>query len=197
MILWINGAFGSGKTTTAYELHRRLKPLSYVYDPENVGYFLRKNEPIWLQQPNFQDEPLWRKFNFEMLSYLAECFDGVIIVPMTVINPTYYQEIIGRLRKKGIRVDHYVLGASQTTLLKRLRRRLESKHSWAAQQIPLCLKALQNPIFEHCLETDQLQTEDIIQLIGNQSGLEIQPDTDAPILKWIRKKIVLIKHIRS
>ena len=48
MILWINGAFGSGKTTTAYELHRRLKPLSYVYDPENVGYFLRKNEPIWL-----------------------------------------------------------------------------------------------------------------------------------------------------
>lgn len=44
MILWINGAFGSGKTTIAYELNRRIQD-SYVYDPENVGYFLRKNAP--------------------------------------------------------------------------------------------------------------------------------------------------------
>ncbi len=44
MIIWINGAFGSGKTQTAYELHRRLDG-SYVYDPENAGYFIRKNLP--------------------------------------------------------------------------------------------------------------------------------------------------------
>lgn len=44
MIIWINGAFGSGKTQTAYELHRRLDG-SYVYDPENAGYFIRENLP--------------------------------------------------------------------------------------------------------------------------------------------------------
>ncbi|MBQ9717880.1 MAG: tunicamycin resistance protein, partial [Clostridia bacterium] len=38
MILWINGTFGSGKTQTAAELHRRI-PDSFVYDPENVGYW--------------------------------------------------------------------------------------------------------------------------------------------------------------
>lgn len=40
MILWINGAFGSGKTQAAYELNRRLKN-SFVYDQENIGYFFQ------------------------------------------------------------------------------------------------------------------------------------------------------------
>ena len=41
MIIWINGAFGSGKTQTAFELHRRI-PNLYVYDPENIGSFIKK-----------------------------------------------------------------------------------------------------------------------------------------------------------
>ena len=44
MIIWLNGAFGAGKTQTAYELRRRL-PGSYVYDPENAGFFIRDNLP--------------------------------------------------------------------------------------------------------------------------------------------------------
>ena len=36
MIIWINGAFGSGKTNVAYELNRRIES-SYVYDPEEIG----------------------------------------------------------------------------------------------------------------------------------------------------------------
>lgn len=47
MIIWLNGAFGAGKTQTAYELRRRL-PGSYVYDPENAGFFIRDNlPPAW------------------------------------------------------------------------------------------------------------------------------------------------------
>jgi chloramphenicol 3-O-phosphotransferase len=33
MIIWLNGAFGAGKTQTAFELHSRI-PDSYVFDPE-------------------------------------------------------------------------------------------------------------------------------------------------------------------
>lgn len=44
MILWINGAFGSGKTQTAYELNKRI-PNSFVFDPEETGFFLRSNLP--------------------------------------------------------------------------------------------------------------------------------------------------------
>ena len=39
MIIWINGAFGAGKTQAAYELRRRAEN-AYVYDPENAGYFI-------------------------------------------------------------------------------------------------------------------------------------------------------------
>ena len=38
MIIWINGAFGSGKTQVAHELKRRLEN-SFIYDPEQIGYF--------------------------------------------------------------------------------------------------------------------------------------------------------------
>lgn len=40
MIVWINGAFGSGKTTLVAEPHRRL-PDALVYDPEQIGFVLR------------------------------------------------------------------------------------------------------------------------------------------------------------
>jgi deoxyadenosine/deoxycytidine kinase len=58
MILWINGAFGAGKTSTANELVQLL-PHARIYDPEQVGYMLRHflTEPI----DDFQDWPPWRQ----------------------------------------------------------------------------------------------------------------------------------------
>lgn len=38
MIIWINGALGSGKSTTAELLNLNIE-LSHIYDPEQVGYF--------------------------------------------------------------------------------------------------------------------------------------------------------------
>jgi 2-phosphoglycerate kinase len=63
MIVWINGPFGAGKTQTAFELHRRLGD-SFVYDPENMGYFIRKNVPPTIKRDDFQDYPVWRVLNF-------------------------------------------------------------------------------------------------------------------------------------
>ena len=40
MIIWINGAFGAGKTTLAEELSRRLSE-AVLFDPEYVGYLSR------------------------------------------------------------------------------------------------------------------------------------------------------------
>lgn len=42
MIIWLNGAYGSGKTTIAELLHECISP-SWIYDPEEIGDFFRKN----------------------------------------------------------------------------------------------------------------------------------------------------------
>lgn len=58
MIVWVNGAFGAGKTTLAEELSRWL-PDAVLFDPESVGYMLRH----WVAVPtgDFQDLPSWRE----------------------------------------------------------------------------------------------------------------------------------------
>ena len=77
MVIWLNGAFGSGKTQTAFELNRRIDN-SFVYDPENVGFMIRNNQPKSLHKPDFQDEMLWRSVNFELLKQLCAEYDGTV-----------------------------------------------------------------------------------------------------------------------
>lgn len=196
MIVWINGAFGSGKTTTAFELHYMLRD-SFVYDPEIIGFFLHRHLPEELRRGDFQDIPLWRKFNYETLKYIASDYNGTVIVPMTIKKPEYYHEIITRLRDDGIRVDHYVLGASAETLVKRGRSRLCFGNSWSVRQIPACIEAFGNPLFENYIETDTLGIYDIIKIIASKSNLELLDDNKNRLQKWLRRKKTQIRHIRK
>ena len=97
MIIWINGAFGAGKTTLAEELSRRL-PEAVLFDPEYVGYLLRH----WVPVPtgDFQDLPSWR----ELVHHA-----GTLIAPMTLINDNYLAEILDGLRVGGEEVLHVFL----------------------------------------------------------------------------------------
>ena len=187
MIIWINGAWGAGKTQTCAELYRRTEH-SFLYDAENAGYFLRKNEPSFLQKENFQDEPLWREINFKMLLNISRNYDRIIIVPMTIVNPQYYKEIIARLRENNISVFHFVLYAEKETLKKRLRKRLEFKNSWAYEKINICLKAFENEIFENKIHTDNKSIPDVAEEIA--SVLNIPLKKRAHILK---QKINILK----
>lgn len=85
MIIWINGAFGGGKTTLADELHGRL-PDAMRFDPEYVGYILIKWVPP-AQSGDFQDIPLWRKLVAEFATAMASEYGRPLIVPMTLVNP--------------------------------------------------------------------------------------------------------------
>ncbi|WP_340004604.1 AAA family ATPase [Paenibacillus sp. FSL K6-0276] len=165
MIIWINGAFGAGKTETAYELHRRL-PNSFVYDPENVGYYIRANIPDVMTKGDFQDHYLWREFNHSMLKYIASEYSGTIIVPMTIVNPDYWMEIAGKLIKEGLEVHHFTLCASRETLLKRLSGRGEGNDSWTVQQIDRCITGLNKDVFKDHLDTNNLTTLEVVEAIA-------------------------------
>ncbi|WP_080873826.1 AAA family ATPase [Oceanobacillus timonensis] len=195
MIIWLNGAFGSGKTTSAYELKRRL-PNSFVYDPENIGYFIRENIPKELHKSNFQDHAHWRTFNYEMLKYIADTYNGTIIVPMTIFNPQYYEEIIQKLIDNGHSVRHYILYADKSTLLKRLNKRLERGETWTKSQIDRCIQVFNTEITEEKIITDNKRMDTVVDEIAKRSKISLLPDKRTSLKKWVDRVIVLMKHIR-
>lgn len=174
MIIWINGAFGAGKTETAHELHRRLSS-SFVFDPENVGFYIRENVPKAASREDFQDYPMWREFTCSMLRHIEREYEGMIIVPMTVVNPQYFSEIVERLHDDGISVHHYALCASPERLLERLKKRGEGQTSWAAQQIDRCMAGLSHEAFAHHLDTNDLSIAEVVEIIASMSHVRLDP----------------------
>ena len=195
MIIWLNGAFGSGKTTCAFELNRRL-PNSFVYDPENIGYFIRNNTPKEIHKSNFQDHGQWRLFNYEMLKYISTEYLGIIIVPMTINNYQYYEEVIQRLIDDGITLKHYILYADKEIILKRLNKRLERGETWAKSQIDCCIEVFDTEITEEKIITDNRNIDYVVEEIAKRSGVTLLPDKRTFLKKSIDRAITLIKHIR-
>ena len=198
MIIWINGAFGSGKTTTAIEIKRRLKGC-FLYDPEGIGYFLRKNMPkeIWIGD-DFQNEILWRNFNYEIIKNIALKYEGVIIIPMTIYNTQYYEEIVEKIIGLNIRVDHYILGASKETIMKRLKKRFE-KGEWAKSKIEICINGfdiLRKRKESKYIDTDEKSIEEVVKIIEEQSKINLIEDKSPKIINEIRRIIRLIKFIK-
>lgn len=194
MIIWINGTFGSGKTTTAYELQKRLKN-SFVFDPERFGYVLMRNVPKEISKDDFQDYPIWRETNYYLLKQVTESYKGIIIVPMTLTNEEYFKEIIGRLREDGIIVKHFTLSASKETIAKRLRKRFEGENSWAYQQIDTRLSSLSKETFQEHIHTDSLSIEEVVETISKLSAIEILPDRRTKMKKVIDRFTIKLKEI--
>ncbi|MBQ8185574.1 MAG: AAA family ATPase [Clostridia bacterium] len=177
MILWINGAFGSGKTTAAHELNRRL-PGSYVFDPESFGFCLFENLPEECCAGDFQDIPLWRETNRKMLAMIDRDYPGTVIVPMTLAAAQYWDEIIGQLRRDGVDVRHFILYASRETLTARLQKRALgdlSREQFALDAIERCMTAFDTGITEGIVQTDGREIDDVVNEIASRAGLTLTP----------------------
>ena len=116
MIIWINGAFGAGKTTLAEELHRRL-PDAVMFNPEDVGHMLWQ----WMRPAgDFQDLPSWRELVIATAVSLCRHHAETLIVPMTLLRDGYRAEILGGLADAGEEVRHVFLDLDAGVLRQRL-----------------------------------------------------------------------------
>ncbi|KUL47143.1 AAA family ATPase [Streptomyces regalis] len=147
MIVWVNGAFGSGKSTLVDELRPRW-PEALVYDPEVVGYVLR--EIVEVPTGDFQDLRLWRRQVADLAVGLVEEYGRPVLVPMTLINPGYVGEIFSKLTDAGIEVHHFFLKVSREVLEKRIDGRSftpddpeqdERVRRWCKDRIEPCMAA--------------------------------------------------------
>lgn len=208
MLVWINGPFGVGKTQTAHELHRRL-PGSVVCDPEQVGFGLHRTMPAALRG-DFQDLAAWRQGVVEVLDRVLTEQTGTVIAPMTVSDPSYFAETVGRLRDAGHDVRHYALLARRETVLKRLRERGFGhavalvfgqnaplrRESFALQKLDLCLERLAQPEFAEQLWTDDLTIAQVVDHVAATAGLTLRPDSDSAVRGRMRRTWVGVRHIR-
>jgi len=125
VIIWLNGTFGCGKTSTAAELHS-LVPSSRVFDPETVGYMLQPNladHPV----PDFQHWPPWRPLVAATATELVRFTGQHLIAPQTILVRAYLEEIFACLRDAGLDVFHVVLDAGDQVLRQRIQGSAEAQ----------------------------------------------------------------------
>lgn len=118
VIIWLNGTFGVGKTSTAQRL-AALVPGSRVLAPEAVGQFLRVNLGD-LPAGDFQDWAAWRPLVAATLIEVARMTGQHMIAPQTVLKREYLDQIFAPLRAAELEVFHVVLDAADAVLRSRI-----------------------------------------------------------------------------
>ncbi|MFI9202668.1 NUDIX domain-containing protein [Streptomyces sp. NPDC053048] len=152
MIVWLNGAFGAGKTSTAKHL-AELIPGGNLYDPEVTGGALRYLLPPkrLSEVHDYQDLPVWRSMVVDTAAALLAELGGVLVVPMTLLRQEYRDEIFGALASRRIKVRHVLLDTDETILRGRIEGRVEfpddpahseSVRQWARDHIAPYREAL-------------------------------------------------------
>jgi hypothetical protein len=133
VIVWLNGTFGCGKTTTATELRCRI-PSSRVFDPETVGCMLQPNladHPV----TDFQHWPPWRRLVVATATELAQFTGQHLIAPQTVLDRGYLDQIFTGLHEAGLTVFHIVLDADDDILRQRIHGSAEAQQ-WRLAHLP-------------------------------------------------------------
>jgi hypothetical protein len=121
VIVWINGAFGAGKTSAARAL-LDIIPNSTLYDPEVTGQGLDRLLPQkrLAEVGDYQDLPIWRRMVVDTAAALLAEVGGVLLVPMTLLRQEYRDEIFGGLAARRVTVRHVLLAPAETILRERI-----------------------------------------------------------------------------
>lgn len=198
MLIWLNGPFGRGKTATAHELAGRLDGAA-VCDPEEVGLGLHRALPPALRG-DFQDLRTWRAGVVEVLGLALERGAGPIIAPMTLVDETYFDQVLGELRRSSHDVHHVALMAPREVVIERLRRRGLGRglgrESFALERLDGCLDALSGPTYASHLDTEGRTVAQVADEVARIAELPIRPSTDGPTRAWLRRKTTSLRHLR-
>ncbi|MER6976797.1 AAA family ATPase [Streptomyces carpinensis] len=181
MIVWVNGAFGSGKTTLVEELRLRW-PAALVFDPEMVGFVLRK--VVEVPTGDFQDLRQWRRQVVNMAAGLVEEYQRPVLVPMTLTNPVYLDEIFSALKEADIPVHHFFLKVPEDVLVERIDGRSftpddpakdEQVRAWCKSKIASCMAAVDALPQQTALLDGRLTPQELADAVLARVGAESRP----------------------
>jgi shikimate kinase len=118
VIIWLNGTFGAGKTTTAKRLAERLEQ-ARLFDVELVGDILMEA----LKDHDFadyQDLPPWRELVPVITDSIAAFTGQQLIAPHTVLNEAYWTELSEGFGKRSLDIFHVLLHVDTEALTARI-----------------------------------------------------------------------------
>jgi hypothetical protein len=171
VVVFVNGAFGVGKTTVARRLRAGL-PGSALFDPEWVGLVLRRL-PAWLPlegrgTDDFQDLPLWRRGSLRGIR-LVRGLRETVIVPMAFSNLAYLCELTSGVRRFDPDVRHFCLTAPYDVVRSRLEGRgldpARASSAWQLRRAAECCEAHRAPEFAEHVATERRSAEEVAAAI--------------------------------
>jgi chloramphenicol 3-O-phosphotransferase len=168
-VIWINGSFSAGKTTIAKLLVAEI-PVRFSSTRNGSAMssatvsFRHRTTPA-----TSRIFPLWRAFTRDAVISAAEQSASVIVVPMTVARPDYFDEIIGGIRQRA-QVAHFTLMASRETILSREAARADATDDWAAQAVDRVLPELANERYATHLDAETQPPQNLAAEIFGRAG---------------------------
>ena len=186
--IFINGAYGAGKTQTAFELLRRLDG-AHICDLEEAGYYIRRVIPDELKCYDFRDHAEWRGINNLMLRRLSGC-DKIVLLPMTITNADWYRELT-----RGVNIaNHIILRPSREVLAKRIASRHEGKDSFAARMADRCyaeFDSFAEAVGAEFIDTSEMSISETAEEIARRCGLTLSPRASALSAAVYRLRVTL------
>ena len=168
MIVLLNGAFGIGKTTVARLLVREL-PDAALFDPEHIGFVLRRLPSIFPLRgrgtDDFQDLPAWRSLTVRG-ARLVRALRSTVVVPMAFDRLDYLGEIRTGIATADSDVRHFCLTAPLATVHARLQKRGahagDPRAAWMYRRASECVAAHADAAFAVHVPTEGLSAEDVV-----------------------------------
>ncbi|HVE70952.1 MAG TPA: AAA family ATPase [Thermoanaerobaculia bacterium] len=157
MILFLNGAFGIGKTTVARALVKRL-PRAVLFDPEPAGVVLQRIRRV----DDFQDLRLWRRLTILGIR-VARLLARNVVVPMAFSNADYLREIRDGVARFDPDVRHVCLVAPYDIVLARLRQR--GAGEWEERRARECCDAHVRPEFASQIDASRAVAEIVEEIL--------------------------------
>ena len=166
VIIWLNGPFGVGKTTTARALLRRL-PQAVLFDPEPFGAALRHTVANVETRTDFQDLRGWPALVIETARILRHTYAETLIVPLTVLTTASAKALAAGLAGVDSDVLRFRLVASEATLRARILQRPETEgpRAWCFDHLGAGMLLMANAAFGEAVATDDRDPEQVADSI--------------------------------
>lgn len=148
MIVYINGAFGIGKTTVAKLLVARI-PEAILFDPELIGSVVTETLGNLDPKNDFQQYDSWSELVVASLRSFRNAYPrSTIVVPMSLLDERVRNRTVATMREADVNFCPFTLVADTHELERRIHGRACSDESraWCLQHVAAAPNAQGNDV---------------------------------------------------